>query len=696
MGPIDQRILRLVIATGVASVVSQLLFMREYLCLFQGNEIVIALALFDWLLLGGVGTWLARRVRTPGTGTLAGWSFALAGLAGILIPAVRYLRRILFIPGVSVGFYPTFFFILVTMAPYALLVGYVLPYSLAVMRTFRADVAGTKLYLADNLGDVCGGALFGFVLIYWVSPLQAALLAHLPLIVISIWAAPRLGRAMAGASLALVCLIGAQFLERPSLAPSVGRLIHYEESRYARLTVQRHLEQVTLFADGRPEAGNEDIAQAEATVHYPLSQLDGPARILLLSAGGGMTAEIEKHRPAAVDYVELDPAVAKLLGRYDIIAPVAGMHTILSDARAWLQKAPAEEKYDAVIMNLPEPDTFQLNRFFTDGFFALVKRHLSRKGIFSFRVEGFANYMTPDQRDELSSLRVTAQRHFAHVRLLPGEQIVFLCRQAPIDLDIPGRLAARGIETRFVAPFYYGDVTAERMAALEAELDPQAPVNTDTRPYLMRIMFRQWFSKFGFSPAVFIVALVLILAAYLVRRRPEELVLFTTGMIAMGAETLVIFAFQIFFGVIYVKIGLIVTIFLAGLMPGAWLGYRFGKRTRRRLLIISDIVLIVLMGTAAGFFRWVADGVPEGYYYLYGFLVSLVCGFQFPLALDLLGDVHQWAVRIFSADLAGAACGALVTSTLLIPYTGLVAAAAILAAVKVISATLLGGYHAAR
>jgi spermidine synthase len=695
MGPIDQRIVRLVIATGIASVVSQLLFMREYLSLFQGNEIIIALALFDWLLLGGVGTWLARRVRTPATGALAGWSFALAGLAGILIPAVRYLRRIVFIPGVSVGFYPSFFFILITMAPYALLVGYVLPYSLAAIRTFRPEVAGTKLYLADNLGDVCGGALFGFVLIYWVSPLQAALLAHLPLIVIGIWVAPRLGRTMTGASMALVCLIGAQFLERPSLAPTVGRLIHYEESRYARLTVNRHQEQVTLFADGRPVAGNEDIAQAEAAIHYPLSQLNNDARILLISAGGGMTAEIEKHRPAAVDYVELDPAVAKLLGRYNVIVPIAGMRTILSDGRAWLQKAPAEKKYDAVIMNLPDPDTFQLNRFFTERFFALVKRHLNRKGVFSFQVEGFANYMTPDQRDELSSLRVTAQRHFAHVRLLPGEQIVFLCRQVPIDLDIPARLAARGIETRFVAPFYYGDVTVERMADLEAELDPQAPMNTDTRPYLMRIMFRQWFSKFGFSPAVFITTIGLIMAAYLVRRRPEELVLFTTGMIAMGAETLVIFAFQIFFGVIYVKIGLIVTIFLAGLMPGAWLGYRLGKRARR-LLIISDMVLIVLLGAAAGFFHWVADGLPEGYYYLYGFSVSLVCGFQFPLALDLLGDVHQWAVRIFSADLAGAACGALVTSTLLVPYTGLVGAAAILAVVKVISAMLLGGYHAAR
>ena len=82
MGPIDQRILRLVIATGVASVVSQLLFMREYLCLFQGNEIVIALALFDWLLLGGVGTWLARRVRTPGTGRSLGRMVLCPGRSG--------------------------------------------------------------------------------------------------------------------------------------------------------------------------------------------------------------------------------------------------------------------------------------------------------------------------------------------------------------------------------------------------------------------------------------------------------------------------------------------------------------------------------------------------------------------------------------------------------------------------------------
>ena len=56
----DRAIIRVVIATGISSVVTQLLTLREVLTQFQGNEIVIALTLFNWLCLGGLGTFLAR------------------------------------------------------------------------------------------------------------------------------------------------------------------------------------------------------------------------------------------------------------------------------------------------------------------------------------------------------------------------------------------------------------------------------------------------------------------------------------------------------------------------------------------------------------------------------------------------------------------------------------------------------------
>ena len=121
-------IIRVVIATGISSVVTQLLTIREFLSQFQGNEIVIALILFNWLILGGVGTLVARVIvnhsRKPTANILAWLSLVLGPLALVQILAIRQLRDVIFIQGSSVGFYPTLLFILLTIAPYCLLLGF--------------------------------------------------------------------------------------------------------------------------------------------------------------------------------------------------------------------------------------------------------------------------------------------------------------------------------------------------------------------------------------------------------------------------------------------------------------------------------------------------------------------------------------------------------------------------------------------
>ena len=107
----ERAIIRVVIATGISSVVTQLLTIREVLTQFQGNEIVIALTLFNWLCLGGLGTFLARAITRrfwKATVIKLGWlSLALGGLSALQIPAIRELRDVIFIQGSSVGFYPT-------------------------------------------------------------------------------------------------------------------------------------------------------------------------------------------------------------------------------------------------------------------------------------------------------------------------------------------------------------------------------------------------------------------------------------------------------------------------------------------------------------------------------------------------------------------------------------------------------------
>jgi spermidine synthase len=691
----DRAIIRVVIATGISSVVTQLLTIREFLTQFQGNEIVIALILFNWLILGGMGTLtarvLTRRFQPPTAGRLAWMSLVLGGLAILQIPAIRQLRDVIFIHGSSVGFYATWLFSFLAIAPYCLLLGFVLPYSLFVLRAADTQYPAARIYITDNIGDISGGALFAFALVYTVSPLQAVLLSHLPLLGAIYLLFPTPGRHRPAVLLALgllgALLAAGVILEKRSLTPAEGQLVYYRETRYGRIEVHRDRDQHTLFTDGVPLFSSQNLSLAEETVHYPLCQLDRAGRILLISARGGVMAELNKYRSESIDYVELDPAVSDVLFRFGLIEAGPGLNLIHSDGRSYL--AQTDKIYDAIIVNLPEPGTFQINRFYTDRFFALAKEHLAADGILSFSMQGYDNFLAEAQRQKLSSLFNTVSAYFKNVLLLPGQRVFFLCSDRPLTVDIPAALAQKNIASAYISGFFYGNLTPERIQYLNQGLDRSTPVNIDTAPHLMRLMFAQWFAKFQTSPYGFFFILSVLAVIYLLWISKEEFVLFSTGCLTMGCEVLVIFAFQIYFGYIYLQIGIIITVFLAGLLPGAWLGHKL-TRPGRQILMLTDGLLIAFLALFVLALVSFADRLAVSFYLVFGFAVSLACGFQFPVALYLKGSDNAAATRAFSADLIGAACGTLVTSVVLIPYVGILWAAAALIGLKVISLMLIG------
>ncbi len=686
-------ILFAIVATGVSSVVTQLLLIREFLAAFHGNEFVIALILSTWLLLGGTGAWLARIAadhRPAGSRHLGRLTLVLAGITPVLFFAIRGLRDVFFIHGTSVGFYPTLAFTVCILAPYCLLVGFLLPYSLFVLRAGQPGYSGAFVYMTDNLGGVAGGALFSFALVYLVTPLQAVLIANLPLLAFGWYLAGPDRRfkpaSLLAISVVLALLVAGVLGERQSLATGEAQLVHYQESRHGRITVFKDREQYTLFSDGAPVLSTQNQSVAEESIHFPLSQLDKVDSILLVSAVGGMLAEVEKYRPARVDYVELDPAMSAAQFSYGLLRTIPDLTVINEDGRRWLRQT--DRTYDAIIVNLREPETFQTNRFFTERFFALAKSRLAAGGILSFSMEGFDSYLAEPQRRKLSILHATVARHFKNVLLLPGQSTVFLCRDQPLDPDIPARLRTRGIAADYISAYYEGDVTPERIEQLNSLLIAGAPTNQDESPRLIRVMFSQWFAKFATSPAWFAAVLCVLAGLYLSRLRRAEFALFTTGATAMGAEVLVIFAFQIFFGYIYLQIGLIITVFLAGLLPGAWLGNRLSGRGRRAL-IASDLLLVGLLAVFMLALNLGGDRLPVAFYLVFGFAVSLGCGFQFPVVLQLGGAGNPVAARAFSADLVGAACGTLATSVVLIPWLGLFPATLCLIGIKCTSLALV-------
>jgi len=689
----EHAIILLILATGVSSVVTQLLTIREFLAQFSGNEFIITLIFFNWLVLSGTGTLFARRTailkkHMPSACTLTVCSLTLACLPVLQFFFIRFFRDFFFTHGTSVGFYPTLMFSMLLMAPYCLTLGFVLPYSLFILRLGRKTFSGTSIYIIDNIGDISGGILFSFVLIFVATPMQAFLFCGTVLIVATIyfchaWSLSKPFWIISGI-LSFTVLLSGIFLEWTSIAPLEGMLETYKESRYGRVAVHKNKDQYTFFLDGMPVVSSQNELLAEEIVHFPLSQIERAENILVISGQGGIMREIARYKPENVFYLEMDPDVSGNMFRYGMITPIPGLQVIHEDAGKWLAATPLT--FNAVIMNMPEPDTFQVNRFYTDRFFREVSSHLHEDGIFSFYIDGYDNYMTEPQREKISTIYNTLSECFSYISVLPAEKIFFLGSRKPIDTDIPKCLEKKGIDTEYIKSYFYGNITSMRMNYLSGLIDEKAPVNSDLSPRLMRIMYRQWFEKFDSSPIIFVILLTVSVGYYILRLSKGEYVLFTTGIMAMGSEIIIIFIYQTFYGYIYFKIGIIITLFLSGLLPGAIYGERFQtEREKDVLLAVTDGLIILMMVVLVAAISFLGAHVHHAFFLACGFIFSILCGFQFPLASRMKNNNNETLAAAFSADLMGASLGTILTSLILIPWSGIYGAIVCLLLIKLTS-----------
>jgi hypothetical protein len=74
---------------------------------------------------------------------------------------------------------------------------------------------------------------------------------------------------------------------------------------------------------------------------------------------------------------------------------------------------------------------------------------------------------------------------------------------------------------------------------------------------------------------------------------------------------------------------------------------------------------------------------------VYGFLVSCLCGLQFPVAAGLIGESASPAAGCLAADLCGAAVGTIATGAFLIPFFGIRQAVVFLILVKTSSILMI-------
>jgi spermidine synthase len=449
-------------AVGLTSTVGQLLLLRELIAVLNGNELVLSLILAIWLVLVAGGTWLTTAGKRGNHGGLplqdggmrgnhggrkrraalglplgAGGLVAMAAVLPAQLAVVRASRSLL---GITPGALEPVGLMLVTivigLAPLCLLLG----------RQFAlgARLSGSSAYVAESIGAVAGGALFSFLLVRWLDPLQVALLvAAANLAVAALLARHRASRILPAllAASAVAALAGAlplgSWLHRTTLSWQYTGLRFARDSIYGRIVVTGNGEQRVFYENGLLFLETQGTA-AEEIAHLPLLAHPNPRRVLLIGGGvRGTLAETLRHPSVeAVYYVELDPhliAAARSQLPPDQAAALDDPRVTIvnQDARGWVRKlgreqVPGGELFDVIVLDLPEPATGQLNRFYTQEFFGEVRAILSPGGVFALGLPWQENYANlPLQRLAASIYQTlppgrAPPRHTVGGALVPG------------------------------------------------------------------------------------------------------------------------------------------------------------------------------------------------------------------------------------------------------------------------------------
>ena len=299
------------------------------------------------------------------------------------ILSIRVLRELLFTHGVSPGFYQLLWFILITTAPYCLLIGFILPLTLKVFRGLLIPFTSGALYIWDNVGDIAGGALFSFILVYWLKPFKIIAITSTLLVVVSGLALMR-NRKTSIWLVALVPIVGIfaylslnSSFERGSLSGQYGQISIYEESLYGRIVVTQEDRQHTFWDSGIPLYSQGDIIRAEEKCHYPLSQLSRVGNVLLISGGLGETMEeILKYHPKHIDYVELDPRLTQVAVKLYLLQKNPLVEIINTDGRHYLKTTKKNTMRFSLIYPILRP--FNLTAFSLRNSFPSWKRPLCK------------------------------------------------------------------------------------------------------------------------------------------------------------------------------------------------------------------------------------------------------------------------------------------------------------------------------
>jgi len=493
-----------VLMLGAVSQIGQVLLLRELLMVFHGNELSIGLILAAWLAWVGTGSRLGailvNRVNRPLFLLMLSATGVLLTLPATIL-LIRGLRGFFdVLPGAYLALPDIIITCFLLMAPACLLLG---AQFVLLSRVWReSDQAedtssAGKTYAGEAVGNMIGGILFTFLMVRYLNSFQSGVLAAVLMLAIIILMTRKLEMGVRRLSvrfcLALLGLLAFAALAFPFLehlderayriqwryfAPQY-ELVETHQSKYGAISIVQREDQYSFFQSGHlifttagPETVTPGLEEQEAATfaHFSMVQHEKPERILLIGGGlRGTLSEIAKHPVERIDYIELDKVLTEVARTYASPATLEALadprvRLIHTDGRLFVKAA--DEKYDMIIVDAPDPATAVLNRFYTEEFFHEAEALLNPDGVFVIGATSTSDLRGSAIANRNATIYHTLGSVFS--RVLPaGERFMFyFATNAPeqVSVDVPTlqeRYRERNIETDGFSHHHYHTLLQE-------------------------------------------------------------------------------------------------------------------------------------------------------------------------------------------------------------------------------------------
>ena len=699
---------------GLVSIVGQVIVLRELTISFYGNEFFIGVTIAFWLAWVAAGSIIPQKLRLPfGPRSLALLQLLAVVLLFTEIFAIRYLKASIGFPGEIPNLLIAFFVATLSPAPLCFILGmwWKAASGLLAKGSGRPSVTVNQGYFLETLGFIAGGIIFSFLLVTLPSFVTALILA-VPTLVFSTYFAGGNARLRIAASALII--VGA-ILSYPAITAleDVSTAFRFRNqevlttlnSPFGQLTVTRTGDQTNFYESGLALGSDREESSAEELVHFPMLEHPRPASVLLIGGGfNGAVGEILKHGVDEVHYLELDPYLIALARHY---LPPA-MREELEDPRVRIVNEDGyrflmttDRKFDVIIINLPDPSTALLNRFYTEEFFKLAGDRLAENGILSTHLS-FAPDQPIESLTKLNASVANGMRNaFSQILTLPEETNFYLATNGDALTYDPAplieRYEQRGLENEFVIPpFIRYRLTTDRIEQARDLLSEVKGVdpNRNFRPIAYFYNTLHWLDHFYprlerafaaassiFWPAAIffiIVATVVFWRGGSTSSRPI-LSMAVAGFSLMACEIAIIFAYQTIVGYLYYRLALLIAALMAGMALGVWIG---NWRIRRSSVTVRTLLWIHLTMTLfCALLYLVSTNLGAGFpiaseitLLILAEMAGLIGAMVFPIANHLyLSGRSDPAARtgtIYSTDVAGSAAGAILPSIILLPIYG--------------------------